>query len=373
MAKSLEQQSNIEFMLPLLSEFLYELINNNYSSKTVESYRRDLEVMDSFLRSNGLKFKKLTKLDISKYKEYMRSGDYLKTIRQLRIENPGIYSSENSKNSESADTASHKEKSSQNASKRVSMYSGRLGSRSVNRMLSAFRSYLKFLNDNDYPEVPLAADSVKLVKTERKESQVADLDELIKLVEAPETYETEKLVIYRNRALMELLFSTGMRISELISLNREDLKIDKAGQHINDSKIYVFGKGKKQRFVYLTPRCITYLERYLATRDDDYPALFIPYRGLRKGTKDPYIVRLSVNYVQGKIKQYRTLVGIAVPTSAHSLRHGFATYLAENGANPAAIQRLLGHESLQTTSKYVHSSDKFAEEVHKQFHPLKQA
>ena len=81
--------------------------------------------------------------------------------------------------------------------------------------------------------------------------------------------------------------------------------------------------------------------------------------------------RLSTNYIQMKIKQYRERLGINVPTSAHSLRHGFATYLAEQGANPAAIQVLLGHESLQTTTRYVHASDTYAEKTHKQFHPLK--
>jgi integrase len=108
------------------------------------------------------------------------------------------------------------------------------------------------------------------------------------------------------------------------------------------------------------------------TRNDDYQALFIPYRGLRSGTRDTYQVRISNNYVQSKIKQYRRLLGIVVPTSAHSLRHGFATYLAENGASPVAIQRLLGHESLQTTSKYVHSSDRYAEQIHHKYHPLQE-
>ena len=77
------------------------------------------------------------------------------------------------------------------------------------------------------------------------------------------------------------------------------------------------------------------------------------------------------NYLQMKIKQYKENLGINVPTTAHSFRHGFATYLAEQGANPAAIQILLGHESLHTTTRYVHASDKYAEATHKRFHPLK--
>ena len=99
--------------------------------------------------------------------------------------------------------------------------------------------------------------------------------------------------------------------------------------------------------------------------------MFIPTQGSRRATENPYIVRLSQNYIQMKIAEYRRKLGIIVPTSAHSLRHGFATYLAEEGANPAAIQKLLGHSSLQTTSRYVHASDKFAEKAHRENHPLK--
>ena len=128
------------------------------------------------------------------------------------------------------------------------------------------------------------------------------------------------------------------------------------------------GKGKKQRFVYLTPRAIEHLKLYLKTRADDSPHMFIPYRGLNNQDKNK---KISNNYLQYKIKQYRELLGINVPVSAHSLRHGFATYLAENGANPAAIQILLGHESLDTTTRYVHASDRYAEKIHTQFHPLK--
>ena len=131
------------------------------------------------------------------------------------------------------------------------------------------------------------------------------------------------------------------------------------------------GKGKKHRFVYLTERCKQHLIDYLKMREDVYPALFIPERGTRAATKNPATVRLSVRYIQSKIIEYRRLLGIIVPTSAHSLRHGFATYLAEQGASPAAIQHLLGHESLSTTTRYVHASDKFAEDTHRKYHPLR--
>jgi integrase/recombinase XerD len=151
-----------------------------------------------------------------------------------------------------------------------------------------------------------------------------------------------------------------MRISELVNLNKD--QIDSHG------RIFILGKGKKERFVYMTERSKRFLEEYLKTRKDNSKRLFVPLRGSNTNKKD---VRVSTNYLQYRIKFYREILNINVPISAHSLRHGFATYLAENGASPAAIQILLGHESLDTTTRYVHASDRFAENVHKKFHPLK--
>ena len=244
-----------------------------------------------------------------------------------------------------------------------------LSSRSINRMLSSIRSYITFLVDIDI-ESPLPSTSIKMLKSIKNESQVAEFSELVNLIEFPETHEKTLRIRYRNRAILELLFSTGMRISELANLDREQVSLSGDGESM-ESKIYVLGKGKKQRFVYLTKRCTDYLKRYLETRKDDFPALFIPYRGTRRISVDEDEVRISQNYVQAMMKKYRKLLGIVIPTTPHSLRHGFATYLAEQGANPAAIQHLLGHESLQTTTRYVHSSDKFAEKTHRKYHPLK--
>jgi len=189
---------------------------------------------------------------------------------------------------------------------------------------------------------------------------VVEFEELVRLLESPLQFEKKEEIGLRNRAMLETLFATGMRISELISLNRN--QIDGSG------RIFIRGKGRKERFVYLTKRAQKCLNEYLALRTDSSPALFVPYRGRNSGRVD---ARISPNYLQMKIKEYRDRLQINVPTSAHSLRHGFATYLAEQGANPAAIQILLGHESLHTTTRYVHASDKYAERTHKKFHPLK--
>ncbi|MFA5023841.1 MAG: tyrosine-type recombinase/integrase [Patescibacteria group bacterium] len=308
--------------LPLLEDFLLNLKVNNYSPETVYNYERDLKVFEDFLNENKINFPKLTKRDILNYKALLVSIDRKTANQEL-------------------------------GQKRLNAYS-------INRMLSVLRSYLKYLIEMDYNS-PLPPDVIKMIKTIKKKPQVAELNEFIKLIEFPSKIEKNKRVALRNRAMLEVLFSTGMRISELVNLKMA--QIDKGG------RIFVLGKGKKERFVYLTPRAFKILNTYLDTRVDDSPFAFIPYRGLNSPQlKDK---KISPNYLQAKIKKYREILGINVPVSAHSLRHGFATYLAEAGANPAAIQVLLGHESLDTTTRYVHASDLYAQKTQQKFHPLK--
>jgi site-specific recombinase XerD len=234
----------------------------------------------------------------------------------------------------------------------------RLGSFSINRILSSLRSYLKFLEEMDF-KTPISSVAVKLIKTEKKHARVPEFDEIIRLIEAPTKYEEDEQIGLRNRAMLETLFATGMRISELLSL--KVTQIDKTG------RVYILGKGKKQRFVYLTPRAIQHLKNYVQKRNSASEMLFVPYRGKNNNEKNK---RISTNYLQFKIKRYRELLDINIPISAHTLRHAFATFLAEKGANPAAIQILLGHESLDTTTRYVHASDRYAEKTHHEFHPL---
>ncbi len=308
-------------MLPRVDDFLLNLQANKYSPETIYNYERDLNVFSNFLNDSNIEFDKVDKRVVTYYKAYLVSRDR----KTARLEKQG-------------------EK--------------QLDSRSINRMLSALRAYLRYLIDIDQP-CPVPPEAVKLTKAGRKHPQVAELGDLIRLIEAPSSSESNVKTALRNRAMLEVLFATGMRISELCNLNRS--QIDHSG------RIFITGKGRKQRFAYLTPRAKQHLDAYLAIRQDDCPALFIPYAGrnVAKSRK-----RISTNYLQDRIKRYRERLRINVPTSAHSLRHGFATYLAEEGANPAALQILLGHESLDTTTRYVHTSDRYAEETHRRFHPL---
>jgi integrase/recombinase XerD len=348
--RELDQNSD----LPYLRQYLLNLENNNYSKETVDNYARDLEIFAAFLHSKQILFPNIDKLVISEFKGFLRNQNYIPILRKYKAGQKVEQSDIDESYTDISET-------------KKALYRGQLSSRSVNRMLSSLRSYLNFLVDIDQ-QVPIPPSAIKLIKTEKKEKQVADLNELIKLIESPMTMEKEEIVQHRNRAILELIFATGMRISEVVNLNRDQLKFQNG--KIVDDRIYILGKGKKQRFVYLTPRAIEFMQEYLAMRTDEFPAMFIPTKGTRKSTGNPYVVRLSQNYIQSKIVEYRRALGIIVPTSAHSLRHGFATYLAEEGASPAAIQKLLGHESLQTTTRYVHASDRFAESAHRKFHPL---
>ncbi len=310
--------------LPLIDDFLLHIQANNYSPETLYNYERDLETFSTFLASelNDLPFPRITKRTIEQYKAYLNSPDR-----------------KTAKGDESIT---------------------RLKSGSINRHLTSLRRYLSFLLDMDEP-TPIAPNAIKLLRMGKPNSQIAEFEDMIRLIECPTSVETDPFVAARNRAMLETLFASGMRISELISLRINQL--DHTG------KIFVEGKGRKRRFIYLTQRAEYHIREYLTLRDDDNPFLFVAERGRNAGDKKKHI---SPNYLQMKIKWYRVYLGISIKTSAHSLRHGFATYLAEQGANPAAIQVLLGHESLETTTRYVHASDRYAEDSHRKFHPLKE-
>jgi len=312
-----------KLQLPNIDDFLLNLQSNNYSDETIYNYERDLEVFRNFLDDINTPFDDADKRTILNYKAYLTSNDR-KTAKGGAPQK-------------------------------------KLASFSINRMLSALRAYLNYLIDMDY-DTPISPQMVKLTKTEKKYPRVSEMDEVIRLIESPTQFEKNKKIATRNRTILEVLFSTGMRISELINLKIN--QIDKNG------RIFIMGKGKKERFVYLTPRAKKHIEKYMEVRGDiDSPYLFIPYRGLAMHKKDK---KLSPNYLEYKVKQYRELLQLNIPISVHGIRRAFATYLAEQGASPAAIQILLGHESLDTTTRYVRASHKFAEESQKKFHPLKE-
>jgi site-specific recombinase XerD len=309
--------------LPHFDDFLLELQTRNLSEETLYNYERDLKVFENFLKEINTPFEKIDKKTILNYKAYLTSRDR-KTPKSLLAKK-------------------------------------KLASFSINRMLSSLRSYLKFLIDLDYP-ISLPPNAIKLIKTENKLPQVGELEDIKKILEAPFYFEKNKVVALRNRAILETFFSTGARISELINIKISD--IDKNG------RIFIRGKGKKERFVYLTPRAQKYIKEYLKIRGkNNSPYLFLPYRGKNINLKDK---KISPNYLEERLKKYRELLGLNIPITPHGLRRAFATYLAERGASVAAIQILLGHESLDTTTRYVRASSRFAQKTFQKYHPLKE-
>ena len=309
-------------MLPYFDDFLLYIQTNNYSSETLYNYERDLKTFENFLQEEKDSFENINKKTIERYKAYLVSRD-----RKTALQN----------------TPDKK-----------------LSASSVNRILSSLRGYLKYLIKMDH-DCPVAPQSIELLRTDKKHPRVSDLEDVIKLIEAPIKFEKSKIIKIRNQAMLEVLFSTGMRISELLNLKKE--QIDKNG------RVFIRGKGKKERFVYLTQRAQKHIKNYLEVRgQSDSSYIFIPYRGKNFNLKDK---KISPNYLEDRVKKYREFLGLNVPITVHGIRHAFATYLAESGANPAAIQILLGHESLDTTTRYVHASDRYAQKMHNKYHPLK--
>lgn len=221
-----------------------------------------------------------------------------------------------------------------------------------NYYLIALRAFLKFLRKRDVKS--LQPEKIELAKTSMREIDVMSTDELERLLKAPEG---ESLKALRDRAILETLFSTGMRVSELVSLDRFiDLQKD---------EITIRGKGDKLRLVFLSDSAKKAIKKYLDKREDLDEALFV---NLGKNKSSKKSRRLSTRSVERIIKYYATKAGITKNVTPHKLRHSFATDLLQNGADLRAVQTLLGHASITTTQVYTHVVDKRLKEVFKKYH-----
>jgi len=225
-----------------------------------------------------------------------------------------------------------------------------------NYYLIALRSLLTYFASRDILSLP--PEKVKLAK-ERKEKEVRflNLDQLEKLFSAPDVNTLQGL---RDRAILECLFSTGMRISELVSLNRDQFK---TGPEVKELEISIVGKGGKVRPVYFSERALFWLKKYLATRKDKEKALFINYKN-KKGTSR----RLSARMIQKNIKEYAIKAGLPLNVTPHVLRHSFATDLVSQGIDLRTIQEFLGHKTPLATQIYTHITNKRLREIHRKFH-----
>lgn len=230
-----------------------------------------------------------------------------------------------------------------------------------NYYLIALRNLLNYFTDRDI--LSLSAKKIKLGKSRLEERIIKflTLDQIKKLLEMPEI---KNITGLRDRAILESLFSTGIRVAELVNLNKEQFRI------INDTKdleIVIIGKGNRPRPVYFSSRAIKWLEKYLKTRKDKEKALFINYKGPKTASK-----RLSSRSIENIVKKYALLAGVPIFTSPHTIRHSFATDLLNQGVDLRTIQEFLGHKNIGTTQIYASVTSKKLKDTHRKFHSLKE-
>ena len=226
-----------------------------------------------------------------------------------------------------------------------------------NHYLIAFRNLLTYFADRDILSLP--PEKIKLAR-EKKEKIVKflSLDQIKKLIEAPNT---STLTGSRDQAIIETLFSTGTRVAELTSLNKEQIKTKPDAK---DLEITIIGKGSHPRIVYFSERAMDSLRNYLKTRSDDKEkALFINYKGPKKASR-----RLTTRSIENIIKKYTIKAGLPITTTVHTLRHSFATDLLTQGVDLRIIQEFLGHKNISTTQIYTHMTNKHLREIHRKFH-----
>jgi len=240
---------------------------------------------------------------------------------------------------------------------------GYLGKKSQNYYLIALRVLLDFLADRDIETLP--SSKVKLAKQKTDETisflEVHDVEAMLKI-----PY-TKKLVGLRDRTIMELFFSSGMRISELVALNVDQMSFLKDKDSRRTFELSIVGKGKYVRTVFISPNAAEWLRTYLASRKDVQKPLFINHRG--KDIDDDH--RLSPRSIQKMISRCSMLAGISKKVTPHTLRHTYATDLLSNGADLRSVQELLGHKNVATTQIYTHITNKGLRDIHEKFHGRK--
>lgn len=222
--------------------------------------------------------------------------------------------------------------------------------------LIALRGFLGYLSKRDIPS--LSPEKIILPKVSRKQVTFLHYDEVERLLaQIPLDDETG----LRDRAIIELLFSSGLRVSELVNLNRD---------HINTKRreFMVRGKGQKDRPVFIGEAAAERLADYLAIRTDSLPPLFISYsRNATQTTSGDYR-RLTARSIQRILSHYARLAGITKHVSPHTLRHSYATDLLMNGADLRSVQSMLGHSNISTTQVYTHVTDEHLREIYEKFH-----
>ena len=228
-----------------------------------------------------------------------------------------------------------------------------LSKKTQNYHIIALRAFLKFLIKNDHDTLP--PEKIDLGKIPERTVDHISREEVQRLFDA---IDLSKKTGPRDRAILETLYSTGLRVSELRSLNRKQVDLKRR-------EFMVRGKGSKPRIVFLSKQCVEWLEKYLKTREDNFDPLFVNYgRGRTNDITEGEKRRLTDYSIQDMVRKTALHAGIAKKVTPHVLRHSFATELLLNGADIRAVQEMLGHASITTTQIYTHLTNQRLREVH---------
>ena len=316
--------------------YLFEAIENflrhcevgkNQSSKTLENYGHYLNRFMQFLEENEyvpekMKLDEVTRELVENYQLY---------LNRLKDDDPDKRHSGGSKSGLSKKTQGYH--------------------------LIALRAFLKYLVKID--EKSLAPEKIELPKIGERHVEFLTREEVEMLFQAVDIARKSGP---RDRAILEMLYSTGLRVSELAHLNRSDINLERR-------EFMVRGKGNKPRLVFLSARAVNHIKHYLHTRNDNFEPLFV---SLSRGKSDHDITageskRLSTVSVQEIVRRHGRLAGIVKPVTPHKLRHSFATELLHNGADIRSVQEMLGHSSITTTQVYTHVTNPHLKEIHEKY------
>ncbi len=231
-----------------------------------------------------------------------------------------------------------------------------LGRRTQGYHVIALRSFLKWLIKNDYSV--MAPDKIDLPKVEERQVKFLNGEQVDRLLNAPSQ---DSIQGKRDKAILEILFSTGLRVSELVKLNRDKIDMDRR-------EFGIVGKGGKARVVFLSSRAADWLSKYLNQRDDHFKPLFIRHKGKIDPTTPDEKTRLTPRSVQRMIKKYSHKMKLPIEVTPHVMRHSFATDLLNAGADIRSVQEMLGHKNISTTQIYTHVTNKQLRDIHAAFH-----
>ncbi|HUA13229.1 MAG TPA: site-specific tyrosine recombinase/integron integrase [Candidatus Sulfotelmatobacter sp.] len=225
-----------------------------------------------------------------------------------------------------------------------------------NYHLIALRSFLKFCAKRDIPA--LTADKIELSRTFRKQVTFLNNEELERLFAQPDISKVNGL---RDRAILELLFSSGLRVSELVGLNKDSINLKRR-------EFMVRGKGQKDRPIFISEESAKWIMEYLDERSDNTKPLFIRYSGNKQVDLTGNYHRLTARSVQRLVSRYALMAGITKHVSPHTLRHSYATDLLMNGADLRSVQAMLGHSNISTTQIYTHVTDPHLKNIYEKYH-----